>query len=305
MSSTPWINESTNTSQFIGAFGGQHESSLPGWNPVNFMMFGPTITYSDSDTWQFDPEKHVFRINHDGVAQDVLQIQLPIMANLYQQSALWFFWLGNSVEGAVLQFAALADSSSINGVAGPNATYDFECDGDRHLFVVLAVAGGYYIKLLQGRNVEIEAGTGIEVSGGGAEPWEISAFAGVPLEFSSTTVASATTFYGSNGAGNATETSVNGLLISQDGVISDLYVKTAANVTATSHTFTVRKGAAYGSLADTALTCAILSGAASGSDTTNSVVVAAGDILTLKDVQDGTPEAVATSISVLFRPSAV
>jgi hypothetical protein len=76
-------------------------------------------------------------------------------------------------------------------------------------------------------------------------------------------------------------------------------------VTATSHTFTLRKGTAYGGLSDTTLTCAIASGSASGSDVTHSVTVAVGDILILKDVQAGTPEALASSISVLFKPSAV
>lgn len=306
MSSTPWIIDSNEESIFLGSFASQHDSSLPGWNPINIMMAGPVITYSEHNSWQFNPEKHVFRILHDGEAGDVLTIQLPIIQNLYQQSALWFFWLGgNSAPGAILRFLAAADSSSVNGTPGPNASYDFECDGDRHLFVVMAVAGGYYIKLFQGRNVEIEAGTGTLVTGGGSEPFVISAFAGVPLEFSNTTVASATTFYGSNGAGNVSETSVNGLLITQPGEISNLYVKTSANVTATSHTFTIRKGAAYGALTDTTLTCSIASGFSFGSDTTHIVDVEPGDILILKDVQAGTPEALATSISILFKPSAV
>lgn len=300
MAATPWINAQSQIAQYLAP---NSDVSAVGWNPVNLLMGAQKIQYSLNTTWQISPELHVFRVIHDGTSGQTLQIQLPIQANLYQNSAIWFFWLGTSAAGGILEFAALADSSSINGVAGPNATYDFTCDGDKHLFMVIAVDGSYFIKIVQGRDFEVTAGTGISVSG--SPNFEISAFAGVPIQLPNITVASATTYYGSNGVGNATEASVNGIIMSQAGTISNLYIATAAAVTATSHTFTVRKGATYAALADTTLTCAIALNALAGSDITHSFTVAKGDVITIKDVQAGTPEAVRSAISFCFKPSAV
>jgi hypothetical protein len=299
MSSTPWLCTQTGISQFLGG----NEASDHGWNPVNLLMNSTVIQYSVNATWEFNPELHVYRITHDGTAGQTLQIKLPIMAHLYQQSAIWFFWLGTNTDGAILEFAALDDNSSVNGTAGPSASYSFTCDTDRHLFIVMAVEGNYFIKMVQGRNFSVAAGTGTVVTG--SPDYVVSAFAGVPVQLPNITVAAATTYYGNNGVGNATETSVNGIIMSQAGVLSNLYIKTAANVTADSHTFTLRKGSTYAGLADTTLTCAIASGAASGSDITHSVVVAAGDIITIKDVQAGAAEAVRAAISFCFKPSAV
>ncbi len=300
---TPWISTQTGVTQYIGDYGTNNVANTQGWNPVNILMQGQQIQYSLATSWQFNPEQHVFRIIQDGTSGQTLIIQLPIMKQLFQQSAMWYFWLGTNTVGSIVQFAALADSSPINQVAGPGATYNFTCDGDKHLFLVVAVNGNYYVKLVQGRNFAVTAGTGISVAGGPS--YAVSAFAGVPVQLPNITVASATTYYGGNGVGNATEASVNGIVMTQAGVIDQLNIVTAAAVTATSHTFTVRKGATYAALADTTLTCAIATGALAGSDSTNSFTVAIGDIITIKDVQAGVAEAVRAGISFCFKPSAV
>jgi len=301
---TPWINAQTGITQYVGDYGSNNVVPGSSWNPVNLFMQGQTIQYSLATSWQFNPEQHIFRILQDGTAGQTLIIQLPIMQQLYQQSAIWFFWLGANTVGSILQFAALADNSAINQVAGPAATFNFTCDGDKHLFIVVAVNGNYFIKMVQGRNFDVTAGTGTSVAGGPAS-FAVSAFAGVPIQLPSITVASATTFYGGNGVGNATETSVNGFIMTQAGTIRDLFVTTPVATTATSHIFTVRKGATYAALTDTTLTCTILATALTGNNQVQSFTVAKGDIITIKDVQAGTPEAVRAAISFCFRPSAV
>lgn len=300
MSATPWINDQS----YITTLADAEDFVNPSWNPVNIFMSADTIKYTDATSWQFNPELHVFKIQHDGTSGQTLTIQLPILSKLYSESCIWFFWLNQGVDGAIVSFAALAGDEPINGTAGPDATFNFTCDGDRHLFMVIAVNGGYYIKMVQGRNFTVSAGTGTSVAID-LPDYAVSAFAGVPVQLPNITVAAATTYYGSNGVGNATEANVNGIMITQAGVISNLYIATSAAVTATSHTFTVRKGATYAALTDTTLTCAIATTALAGSDQTHSFTVAKGDIITIKDVQAGTPEALHAAISFCFKPSAV
>jgi len=241
---------------------------------------------------------------HDGTNSQTLQVQLPIMANLKESSMIWFFWLrSGSAAGSTLQFIASADSSSINNAAGPNATFNYTNDGSAYLFMVVALNGNYFIKTVQGRNTSITAGTGTVVSGGPAT-FTVSAFAGVPMQLPNVSIATATIYYGGNGIGNATEASVNPVIISQPGTISNLYVASSAAATAT-HTLTVRHGTTVAGLADTTLTCALASTTLAASDLTHSFTVAAGDIITVKDVQSGGTETIHLALSFLFKPSAV
>lgn len=300
MSATPWINTQTAFTSYVGS----NISIDPGWSPNGLVMSSQVIQYSLNTTWQFNPEQHFFNILHDGTSGQTLQIQLPVMANLKEQSMIWFFWLrGSNTAGSILQFIASADSSSINNTAGPSATFSYTNDGTAYLFMVVALNGNYFIKTVQGRNTSVIAGTGTVVTGGPAT-YTVSSFAGMPMQLPNVSIATATIFYGGNGIGNATETAVNPVIISQPGVISNLYVASSAAATAT-HTLTVRKGSTVAGLADTTLTCALASTALAASDVTHSFTVLAGDIITVKDVQSGGTEVLHLAISFLFKPSAV
>lgn len=152
-------------------------------------------------------------------------------------------------------------------------------------------------------NVAVTAGTGTSVSG--TSSYAVSAFAGVPIQLGNTLVNAGTVYYGINALGNATESSVIAIMFTQPGVLSNLYIELASAVAATTQTYTVRSGNAYSTLADSTLTCQLATSALTGSDTTHSVVVSAGDIATVKVVQAGTPDTMKAAISFLFKPSAV
>lgn len=287
------------------------------------------------------------RFNQASTAAASNAINLPTPAAAYDsQSQVAFVWwdVDASFDGSQVKLtwlyprASTSTSYPYSAVNVNGALSDFvftraATDTRRNFFFIVVATphNGYYIRAVQDGslltsitsanakltvtqvgqaftltdNVSVAAGSGISVSG--STTFTVSAFAGVPIQLPNITVASGTTYYGSNGTGSGTEASVNAIMITQPGTISNLYVAMASAVTATSHTFTVRRAAAglYTSLADTTLTCTLATGAFVGNDTTHSVAVAAGDIITIKDVQAGSAEALHAAISFCFKPSAV
>jgi hypothetical protein len=222
------------------------------------------------------------------------------MANLYDQSNIWFFWLNTNTASAILQFAALADSSAVNSVAGPGATYSFTCDADKHLFIVVAVNGNYIIKSIAGRDVTLTAGTGTSITGGPA--YVVNSFSGQSITSGAATTASTAALYLGVTTANTTEANVSPWIATRAGTISQLYVKTSTNLAVATNTLvaTVRKNGA-----DTTLTCTVANGTNSANDTVHSFTVVAGDQITAKSVQTATGEVTQLAIAVTFRPSVV
>lgn len=300
MSATPWIQDGLSTIQYVTS--GNSTMQPTGWNPCNILEWGQPITYSLNATWQFNPSFHVFNVVHDGIAAQTLQIQLPIMSHLYDESAMWFFWLGTSVPDAILQFSALADDSSVNGTAGPAASYSFTCDGAKHLFMVIATNGKYIIKTVSGRDISLTAGAGISIVAGPLSDFTIDSFSGAVGAFGGATAAATTDLFFGLTAANATETSVSQWIAPRAGVISQLYIKLNSVLAVGTNTLaaTLRKNAA-----DQALTCTVALGASTASDVVNSFSVVAGDLITLKSKQSDTGEVKQLSASFSFRPSSV
>lgn len=205
---------------------------------------------------------------------------------------LFFILVGTPNQGYYIR--AVNDGSIITSITSANAK-----------LTVAQVGQAFTLT----NNVSVTAGTGIAVTG--SPIYSISAYAGVPVQLGNIVLANqATQYFGLNGVASATadtSASVIAFIASQPGSISSLYVNLAANVTATSHTYTLRNASSYAALADSTITCAMVTGAHSASDTTHSINVVAGDLITIKLVQAGTPEssAVKASISFLFKPSAV
>ena len=99
------------------------------------------------------------------------------------------------------------------------------------------------------------------------------------------------------GGFSATESQAN-VVIPQSGTIKNLYVNLqAAPGAGKSYTFTVRKNGS-----DTVVTTGAVTGASTttGNDTTHSVTVAAGDVVTISIVPSGTPTATTVQIAVEF-----
>lgn len=278
-----------------------------------------------------------------GALNNGIELPIPQAANDSQSQVAFVWWdIDASFDGqaAVLTWlyprapASPAYPYAATPINGSLADYSFTraaSDTRRNIFFVIVgtPSQGYYIRSVKDAdvltsitsanakltvtqvgqaftltdNVSVVAGSGTSVSG--TSTFTVNAFAGVPVQLPNVTLASSPAFYGANGVGNGTEANVNAIMFSQPGTISNLYVTLSAGATATSHTFTVRKGSSYGTLADSVITCVILLGASSGSDLTHSIAVAAGDIITIKDVQAGTPEALRAAISLCFKPSAV
>lgn len=102
----------------------------------------------------------------------------------------------------------------------------------------------------------------------------------------SVTLGSGATNYVGVAIVNATETAVS-FPIPFACTISKLYVAVSTAPTAgKSWAFTVRKNAA-----DTAVTCSVADAAIAGSDTSNSVAFAAGDLFAIESTPTGTPTA--------------
>ncbi len=140
----PWLQNATGVIQYMA-----DKANFPqGWNPSGILQWGVPIQYTVNPTWQFNPRFHFFDVIQDAaVAGQILTIELPILANLYDQSFLWFFWLKETTTpGTILRFIASADQSSVNSDPGPNASYDFVCDEQKHLFAVIATSGNYVVK---------------------------------------------------------------------------------------------------------------------------------------------------------------
>ena len=268
-----------------------------------------------------------------------------IAATYDSQSQVFFFWWdidaafdGQSVSITWLYPRAVVNSSAytyaaetINGALSDYVITRAANDTRRNLFfiVVATPKNGYYIRPVNDGsilpsitsanakltvtqvgqaftltdNVAVTAGTGISVSG--SPSYAVSAFAGVPVQIGNILVNQATAYFGVNSVGSNTEASVLAVMFTQPGTLSNFYVELATAVANTSHTYTVRTGNAYSTLADTTLTCALVTAALTGSDTTHSVVVSAGDICTIKCVQVGTPDLTKVAMGFLFKPSAV
>jgi hypothetical protein len=109
-------------------------------------------------------------------------------------------------------------------------------------------------------------------------------------------------YFGSRG-GNDPDVNVVGAMVSQAGTLRNLYVIGNFCTTSASnrYVFTVNVQPPGGSAADTAITCT-LQGATTCNDTTHTVVIAAGAVVSVHVTQAGSPGPYPASAGVQVTP---
>lgn len=277
---------------------------------------------------------------------NAIDLPTPSAAYDSQSQVAFIWWeIPSSMDGQAVKLNWLyprASTSSayqyaavpINGVESDFAITRAATDTRRNMFFIVVATphNGYYIRAVQDGNlltsissanakltvtqvgqsftitdnVSVVAGSGTSVSG--TSTFTVNAFSGDSNQMGGVTLANnSPQFFGVSGAVSGTETGVPAFIVVQPGTISAIFVEEATAVTtSTSHTFTLRRGTTYANLADTGLAVVLATGELAGNNSSTTLTVAAGDIITFKMTTVGTADvAKGVALGFLFRSSAV
>jgi hypothetical protein len=265
--------------------------------------------YSAGTSYQLNPDYEVHYVSLDAPNADgghILNITLPYIDAYPSSQCLMVIYFRSSHPGDILTLTPVDAGCSINSGADA-APYSFTTDSQDHLFFVygsyrIAASGNsinkYFVKQIQGREIAITAGTGIDVSVNNFA-YTISAHAGVPICASYKTTASASENIGPS----CSALLESYFIVPQPGKISNFYIFGTAPTGLNSVVYHVVKNGVAQALTITKLHLS----SSEQSDTTpgHAFDVVAGDRITF-NITQSIPEAdLETSLSVLYKPSAV